>query len=186
MLRKFSLFASFLFLTGCAVELAAVAVGLVTAPIWIPVQHVYAKERIVQPIAVKDRRGRVITPDYGVAPAATFQISKETVTCTGVHDIVGSAERIAMACDKKLKGRAHFSKFTVASVSLNLGLASIPERRIGYLATTLFSCKGNYDRQSGFVAAFLIDCGDNGKAAIVEVTMKDGRQGFKVWINPPT
>jgi hypothetical protein len=186
MLRTFGALMCLTLLAGCAVELAALAVGAVTAPIWVPIQHEVNKGKVVQPVAVKDRRGKVITPDYGIEPEDSFQITRATIICTGDHDISELDSRIGMKCNKNLKGRASFSKFTVRDASLKIGPASVPEKTIGQLTETLFSCSGKYAKQSGVVAPFLIECGRNGRAAIAEIKMKDGSQGFQVWINPPT
>lgn len=173
-------------LAGCAVELAVVTLGVVTAPIWLPIQHGVNMGKVVQPIAVTDRRGNVITPDYGVEPEGSFQITSATIICSGDHDISQSDGLVGMTCNKNLKGRADFSKFTVRDASLSLGPVAVPEKRIGYLAETLFTCSGKYTQQSGVVAPFLIECGRNGQAAIAQIVREDGRRGFKAWVNPPT
>jgi hypothetical protein len=179
-----------MFVAGCGVELVLYstlgALALVTAPVWVPVQHVNAKNGIVQPAAVVNQRGTTITPDYGVDPAGSFQIGPSTVTCVGVHDIAETADSVRMECDQKLAGLATFAKFTVESANLELGPASQTSEGPASLPKTLFSCSGNYDVQSGFVASFLIECGENGEAVIAEAVTKDGSPVFKVWINPPT
>ena len=174
------------FLAGCAIELAALAVGAVTAPIWLPIQHGVNMEKVKQPVIVLDRRGNALTPDYGVEPEGTFQITSETIICTGDHDISQSDRHVGMTCNKNLKGRADFSTFTVRDALLSFGPEAVPEKTIGYLQETLFTCSGKYTQQSGAVAPFLIECGRNGQAAIAQVRLQDGRLGFRVWANPPT
>ena len=186
MKRLFGAGCALTLLAGCAIELAALAVGAVTAPVWLPIQHSVNMAKVVQPIEVLDRRGNVITPDFGVEPEGSFQITNATIVCTGDHDISQSDSLVGMTCNKNLKGRANFSKFTVRDALLSFGPVAVPEKTIGYLAETLFSCTGKYAQQSGVVAPFLIECGRNGQAAIAQITLDDGSRGFRVWANPPT
>ena len=173
-------------LAGCDIELAALAIGAVTAPVWLPIQHGVNMEKVVQPVEVRDMLGNVITPDFGVEPGGSFQITNATIFCTGNHDISQSDSLVGMVCNKNLKGRANFTTFTVRDALLSFGPVAVPEKSIGYLEETLFSCTGKYTQQSGAVAPFLIDCGRNGQAAIAQVTLDDGSRGFRVWANPPT
>lgn len=184
--RIFAALFSLTLLAGCAVELAAVAIGAVTAPIWLPIQHGVNMGKVVQPMAVADRQGNIITPDYGVEPLGTFRVSNATIVCTGTHDISQSDSLVGMTCNKNLKGRANFSTFTVRDALLSFGPVSVPEKRIGYLEETLFTCTGKYTQQEGLVAPFLMECGRNGQAVIAQITLEDGSKGFRVWANPPT
>jgi len=184
--RSFLAVRCLILLAGCEIEIAALTIGAVTAPIWLPIQHGVNMGKVVQPIAVVDRSGNVITPDYGVEPEGSFQITSATIICTGDHDISQSESLVGMACNKNLKGRATFSTFTVRDAMLSFGPVAVPEKTIGELAETLFTCSGKYTQQSGVVATFLIECGRNGQAAIAQVMLENGHRGFRVWANPPT
>jgi hypothetical protein len=52
--------------------------GLSLPLFWLPIQHGVNMEKVVQPIEVRDRRGNVIAPDFGVEPEGSFQITDAT------------------------------------------------------------------------------------------------------------
>ena len=64
--------------------------------------------------------------------------------------------------------------------------ASGSQRDSRYLTEVAFHCEGYYDTTKGRVDPFLIDCGDDGKAAVSPVEGGEEPSEFKVWIHPPS
>jgi hypothetical protein len=174
------------FLTGCAVELAAVSVAAVTAPIWVPIEYSVSQSKIVQPVEVVSASDKRISSPIAESPKAKFKVTKATVVCDGQHEIgKSSSNGIALACNKNLKGRVNFSRFTTRDANLTIGPKSVPEKHVGTLSEIRYSCFGNYTvRKDGF-DPFLLTCPEKGAAVISSMKTEKNPDAFRVWINPP-
>jgi hypothetical protein len=82
-----------------------------------------------------------LRPILELNPRVHFK-SPMQLFCTFDHDISQSDSLVGMACNKNLKGRANFTTFTARDALLSFGPVAVPEKRIGHLEETLFSCTG--------------------------------------------
>jgi len=172
--------------SGCAVEATILAGAVVTAPVWAPITYAVQQNLVVQPIEVMTASGKQLTPSYGDATKAKFKVTNATIKCTGQHDLSKKpGGLILLKCDKALKGQMTYSMFMTRKLDLSIGMKAAPENEQGKLSQVKFKCNGLYNAPGGRVDPFLIDCGNNGKAAIASVKTVSGSPQFKVWIYPP-
>ena len=174
------------FLSGCAVELAVVSVAAVTAPIWVPIEYGVSQSKIVQPVEVVSASDTRISSPFAESPKARFTVTKATVVCDGQHEIgTSSSNGIALACNKNLKGRVNFSRFTTRQATITIGPKSVPEQRVGTLSEIRYSCFGKYNVGKNGFDPFLLSCPEKGAAVIASVKTEKNPEAFRVWINPP-
>lgn len=185
---KFKFFALFgiTFLSGCGAELALVGAAAVTAPIWVPIEYSVSQSGIVQPVEVFSTDNERVSPPFSGNAEAKFKVTKATIVCSGRHKIGESSKNgVALVCNKGLKGRVNFSRFTTRAAALTIGPKSVPEERIGTLSGVLFSCIGKYNvRKDGF-DPFFLPCPEKGAAVISSMKTEKDPEAFRVWINPP-
>lgn len=168
-------------LTGCG------EIALITAPIWVPIEYGVSQSKVVQPVTVLSPSGAQITPPTEDAAEATFQVTNATIVCQGRHRIGESSQNgVALSCNKGLKGRVNFRRFTTREAIISIGPASAPEIRIGTLGVVRFQCTGNYNASAEGFDAFLLECPERGAAVLGQVSTEQDPEAFTVWIHPPT
>jgi hypothetical protein len=174
------------FLAGCGIELAVLGVAAVTSPVWVPLEYSNSQSKIVQPVEVVTVKNERVTPQFTENPVARFVLSKDTVLCTGRHNIRNSTDNgIKLECSNNLKGRLTISKFTTRDMEITIGPNSVPEKNIGTLSEVRFKCSGKYNVTKGGVFPFLINCPEKGAAVISPDYRSSDPEAFKVWIKPP-
>jgi hypothetical protein len=181
------LFLGPMLLAGCGLELALAGVVAVTSPVWVPLEYSNSQSKIVQPVEVVTLKDEKVTPQFTENPVARFVLTKDTIICTGRHNIRYSTDNgIALVCNKNLKGRLKISKFTTRDTVISIGPKSVPEKNIGTLSEVRFNCSGKYNVSKSGVFPFLINCPEKGAAVISPDYRSNDPEAFRVWIRPPT
>ena len=173
-------------------------VVLALSPIIVPIAYALDRSSIVQPVTVVSSSGEQLTPDFTDAAEEKFTVSEETIVCNGFHSLDKPTGKVSLVCNKELKGEAIITDSGIRKginmlffhlIDIRIGPKSAPRAYNGdsrYLTEVTFRCIGLYDTTKGRVDSFLIDCGDDGKAAISPVEGGEEPSEFKVWIHPPS
>jgi hypothetical protein len=177
--KLFVLLAPLLF-AGCG------EIALITAPIWVPIEYGVSQSKVVQPVDVISASNALLSRPFKRKAKAKFQVTKAAITCRGQHKIgKRSKNGIAIVCDKGLKGRVDFSRFTTRNADISIGPKSVPEERIGTLSEVRFKCTGNYNVKKDGVDPFMLDCPEKGSAVLAPTGTEKDPEEFTVWIYPP-
>jgi hypothetical protein len=171
-------------------DLVGVAAIVALSPIIVPTVYFVQRSSIVQPVTVVSSSGEQLTPDFTDAAEEKFTVSEETIVCNGFHSLDKPTGKVSLVCNKELKGEAIIiDQIFFHMIDIRIGPKSAPRAYNGdsrYLTEVTFRCKGLYDTTKGRVDSFLIDCGDDGKAAVSPVEGGEEPSEFKVWIHPPS
>jgi hypothetical protein len=180
-------------LSGCAVDRLnrdINLVGLALTPIILPTVYAIQRSGIVQPVTVVSSSGEQLTPDFTDDAKEVFTVSEEAIVCNGFRFLEMNAGESSLVCNKELKVRAKITtELFYQKIVLSIGSESAPGAGNGSggpLTEVTFTCSGHYDTTEGGVDPFLIDCDDDGKAAVSPVEGGKLSAKFKVWIHPPS
>jgi hypothetical protein len=160
-------------LSGC--ELAVIPIALVVEP----VVYAVVQSKVVQPVTVVSSSGELLTPGFTDTAKEEFIVSEKTIVCNGFHFLEKDTREVSLVCNNGLKGKVAIEKKYGREIRMSIGQS-------GYLTEAIFRCHGYYNKNEGRVDPFLIDCGNDGKAAVSPVEGGEYPSEFKVWFHPPS
>lgn len=172
---------------------AAMAVGAVTAPVWVPIEYANAQSNVVQPVNVVSATGKQIGPVFADTKEATFTTTRQTIKCTGKADMIGmalfsnepAAQKIALSCGRKLKGEIVLEKFSTRMANAKIGPVLLSDPVNGEKSNVTVTCNGNFNVGDDRVDPFLLNCVRETKAVIVPGKIVNGQQSFEFFYTPP-
>jgi len=176
-----------LLLTGCGLELAAVGVVAVTAPVWLPIEYGVSQSNVIQPVEIVTPKGKSLTPAFAGEREAKLVVQKDAVICTGERPLGKDSTKglVYLECNKGLKGRLDYAGLTTSKAIVTVGPASAPQKPDGNLSEVRQRCEGNFNKKNEVVAPFLLECEDGRYGAISPKSANPNATEFTVWLPPP-
>lgn len=97
-------------LSGCAVELVALAGAAVTAPVWVPIVYGISQANVKQPVEVVSTSGRKLSPNSPTEAETSLVVPHDAVICTGTHSLAKNprGKPVMLDCNKGFRGRIFF------------------------------------------------------------------------------